>query len=220
MPVITIRGQMGSGAPEIGKLIAASLGIDYIDREIIADVAGKLNYPAIKIEKQEMPPTSLFKRIKDVIEHSYPSGPDAGGLGSAMIYVSPEQVPLDDTGYRAALETIIKEIAVGDAVVIRGRGSQFILKDHPGALHILTVASPETRIQRVMQNRNIDEKAARQEINNFDNSRREFIKRYFRADLESPVNYDIVFNTDHLAYPAVVTLVNSLLALRQPGPGS
>ena len=36
MPVITIRGKLGSGAPEIGKLVAESLHIDYIDREIIA----------------------------------------------------------------------------------------------------------------------------------------------------------------------------------------
>jgi shikimate kinase len=38
MPVITIRGKMGSGAPEIGRKIASILKIDYIDREIIAEV--------------------------------------------------------------------------------------------------------------------------------------------------------------------------------------
>ena len=38
MPVVTIRGQLGSGAPEIGKLIAEKLQCDYVDREIISQI--------------------------------------------------------------------------------------------------------------------------------------------------------------------------------------
>jgi cytidylate kinase len=44
MPVITIRGQLGSGAPEIANRVAERLHIDYVDREIIAD----LNLPSEK----------------------------------------------------------------------------------------------------------------------------------------------------------------------------
>ena len=43
MPIITIRGQEGSGAAEIGKMVASKLRIDYVDNEIITDVAQKLN---------------------------------------------------------------------------------------------------------------------------------------------------------------------------------
>ncbi len=42
MSVVTIRGHLGSGAPEIGKQVADRLSIDYVDREIIADVAKQL----------------------------------------------------------------------------------------------------------------------------------------------------------------------------------
>ena len=35
MSVVTIRGRLGSGAPEIGKLVADKLHADYVDREII-----------------------------------------------------------------------------------------------------------------------------------------------------------------------------------------
>jgi len=42
MPVLTIRGTLGSGAPEIGKQIAVRLHIDFVDREIIADVAKRI----------------------------------------------------------------------------------------------------------------------------------------------------------------------------------
>jgi cytidylate kinase len=209
MPVITIRGQLGSGAPEIGKMIATRLSIDYIDREIIAEVAQKLNYPKQKIEKQEMPPTGLIKRIIDAIEHSYP--PTSDNSGHVILYLPPSQIPLDDSDYLSGLESVIKKLAAGNSIVIRGRGSQFILKDYPGAVHILTVASKEMRIKRVMENMKIDEKSARQEIHNFDSSRHEFIKRYFKADLEDPVNYDLVINTDHLSYNAATALVMAVI---------
>ena len=43
MPIVTIRGQLGSGAPEVGRLVADRLRADYVDREIIAEVASRLN---------------------------------------------------------------------------------------------------------------------------------------------------------------------------------
>ena len=48
MPVITIRGQYGSWSAEIGELIAHKLNIDYVDREIIAEVAERLRRPSDK----------------------------------------------------------------------------------------------------------------------------------------------------------------------------
>ena len=56
MPLITIRGTLGSGAPEIGKQIAARFHIDYVDREIIAEIAERLKRPKYDVEAKEMPP--------------------------------------------------------------------------------------------------------------------------------------------------------------------
>ena len=42
MSLVTIRGQLGSGAPEIGRKVAGKLHVDYVDREIIAQVAKRL----------------------------------------------------------------------------------------------------------------------------------------------------------------------------------
>ena len=56
MPVITIRGTLGSSAPEIGKLVAEKLHIDYVDREIIAEIAERLRRPDYDVAAKEMPP--------------------------------------------------------------------------------------------------------------------------------------------------------------------
>ncbi len=205
MPVVTIRGQMGSGAPEIGRLVADVFHIDYVDREIIAEVAELLNERKQKVEVKEMPPGSLWGRIAEALEHSPPIGSGPGGMYLGA-YLSTWEIPLDDSRYLAGLESVIKELAESNSIVIRGRGSQFILKDHPGSLHVLTVAPLELRVKRVMEDMKVDEQAARKEIARFDSSRREFIKRYFQAELEDPIHYDLVINTEHLSFEAAASI--------------
>ena len=132
MPVITIRGKLGSGAPEIGKKVASLLKIDYIDRQIIAKVAERLNTHEQEILAKEMPPCTLRERIEEALQRGY-----ATGIGIQGAYLPITQIPLDDSRYLEALTTLIKELAERPSV-IHGRGSQFILRNHP---HVLNVPS-------------------------------------------------------------------------------
>jgi cytidylate kinase len=195
MAVITIRGQLGSGAPEIGKLVASKLGYDYVDREIIADVAAHLKWTEKGIEKKEMPPGTLWGRIAESLAHTYPINTEGVLWMPTPIW----ETVMDDDHYLEGLKSVIKELAANNSIVIRGRGSQFILKDYPGTLHILVIAPLDQRIKRVMDDLKVDESAAGKEIEQFDGSRREFTKRYFSAELEDPLSYDLVLNTLHLS---------------------
>jgi cytidylate kinase len=105
-------------------------------------------------------------------------------------------------------------------VVIRWRGSQFILKDYPRAFHLLMVAPLELRMKRIMDNLKIDEGTAKKEIEQFDNSRREFTRRYFHAELEDPVYYDLIINTEHLSFENAATIVMGALPLKDERLGS
>lgn len=201
MSIVTIRGQLGSGAPEIGRKIAGRLHTDYVDREIIADVAARLQRKAQDVIEKEMPPGTLMGRIVEALTMSPMVEPYGGGA-----YLPADVIPLGDTRYLEALESVVRELAKSPSLVIRGRGSQFILKDHPGSLHVLVVAPLDIRVKRVMQDLKIEEDAARKEIRRFDTSRHQFAKRYFRADLEDPVHYDLVINTGGLSFQAAVSL--------------
>lgn len=213
MPIITIRGQLGSGAPEIGRSLADRLHLDYIDREIIAEVAARLQRSEQDVLQKEMPPGSLLGRIAEVITHGYFPGP--GGEGRYLpTYLPTWEIPLDDTRYIEELEHVIKTLAASKSMVIRGRGSQFILKDYPETIHILLIASPEIRLARVMENQGIDKDTANREIQRFDNSRREFIKRYFKAELEDPKYYDLVLNTQNLSYDATTSIIIQALSFK------
>jgi cytidylate kinase len=212
MPVITIRGKLGSGAPEIGKLLSQKLGWDYIDREILAQVASRLNLNENEVIAKEMPPVSLRERIEEALQKGY-----ATGVGVQGAYLPISQIPLDDTRYLAALTGLIKEVAQGRSVIY-GRGSQFILRDHPHTINVSIVAPFKIRLKRVMESLNLNEDKARQEMNRFDNAAREFLKRYFGAEMEDPTCYDIVVNTERLDFEMVCNVIIHTLRLREPPP--
>jgi cytidylate kinase len=209
MPIITIRGPLGSGAQEIGKLAAGNLHVDYVDREIIAAVAARLNRQEEEVTEKEMPPSGLFGRIAGALERGYSSD-----LGFEGAYMHVWQIPLDDARYFNTLETVIKELARSQSLVLQGRGSQFILRDYPQALHVLITAPLEVRLKRVMENLKLDRENAKREIARFDSGVREFIKRYFKAEVWDPVCYDLVVNTEHLTFQAAASIVINALSFK------
>jgi cytidylate kinase len=209
MSVVTIRGKLGSGASEIGKLVANKLHTDYVDREIIAEVAERLRRSTQEITKKEMPSGSLGGRILEALSYGFPE------VGFAGAYLPAGELPLDDTKYLAGLEFVIKKLAASSSIVIRGRGSEFILKDYPGALHVLVVASLSKRVKRVMESLKIDEESAKKEIVQSDSSRRQFIERYFHAEMEAPIHYDLVLNTDHLTYEDAASIVVNAIPFKE-----
>jgi cytidylate kinase len=206
MSVITIRGHMGSGAPEIGMQLAEKLDINYVDREIIARVARKLKITKEEIAEKEMPPSGIFDRLAEVLSTTYPVHPGIPDVGLPVW-----DIPLNDAGYLAGLEQVVKGLAKGQSIVIRGRGSQFILKDYPGAFHVLVVAPLDLRVERVMQEMQIDENSAKKEIKRADDSHREFIRRYFKADLEDTAYYDMVINTRKINFETAVSMIAQAL---------
>jgi cytidylate kinase len=123
-------------------------------------------------------------------------------------------MPLNDTRYIESLKLVVEHLAQSESIVIRGRGSQFILKDHPSAFHILVVAPLDVRVKRVMESLNLDEEAAKKEIERFDNSIRTFIRRYFQADLEDPTHYDLVVNTGRIRLEDAASLAVHAVRLK------
>lgn len=210
MSIVTIRGQLGSGAPEIGKEVAERIHADYVDREIIAQVAERMEAKQEEVTAREMPPGSLLGRIAEALEHSY-----IADFGLAGAFLPAWQIPVGDDRYLQTLESVIRELATGQPVVIRGRGSQFILRGYPEALHVLVVAPLGLRVRRVMEDLMVEEKAAKREIERFDSSRHEFIKRYFDAEMEDPAHYDLVISTERFSFKIAASVIVDALRFRE-----
>ena len=156
-----------------------------------------------------MPPGSILGRMAKALGDRL-----AYGAGAEGAFLPSWQIPLNDPRYLPVFESVIKELALIPTMVIRGGGSQFILRDHPVALHLPVVAPLEVRGRRVMKNLRLDQESAKQEIALFDRSRRESIRRYFQAELEDPVFYDLPLNTGNLGYEAAAAMAVDALSFK------
>jgi cytidylate kinase len=202
MPVVTIRGQLGSGAPDVGREVARLIQGDYVDREVIAAIAQKVGRTETNVEEKEQVPAGLGKRILSALEQALAR---SGSVDSAYLYTWEET--LDDEKYLDALKSVIKELALQDNTVLVGRGSQFILSDNSSILNVLTICPVDIRIKRVMASSHVAENEARSQIEEYDGSRRAFIQRFFKRELENPLYYDLVINTGHLTYELGARLI-------------
>ena len=63
MPIITVEGRVGAGAPDLGRLVARELEIDFVDRLILAQIARRANATMRALVDQERRVPSLVNRF-------------------------------------------------------------------------------------------------------------------------------------------------------------
>ena len=184
MAVITISKQPGAGGEALGKMIADKLGYTYADRDIIQMIAKAANVSPEWVEAFENEAgTKLSRFISMMVSQRQ--------LDRVL---ADERGYLDEKIYLDYLVLMIAKLADEGDVVIAGRGSQYILDDHPDAFHILLINSEENRIQFVMSHYKLSKKKALQYIQNEEKRRTNLYKRIGKIDYENPALYDLVLN--------------------------
>ena len=81
MAVITINGQIGTGAPEISSEVARLLGIDYVDRLILAEAAKRLGATVEALAEREQRPLTRGDRIARFLQSALERSAAAGTGG-------------------------------------------------------------------------------------------------------------------------------------------
>lgn len=184
MAVITISRQFGAGGITLGKMVADALGYTFADSDIIQRVAKEANVSTHWVESFEKEAGSKLSRfISSMVSKRWVDRV----LGDERGYLD-EQIYLD------YLVLIIAQFADEGDVVILGRGSQYILNDHPDAFHILLVDDLENRIKFMMNHYEMPRKKAERMVENEERRRINLYKRVGKSDFESPLLYHLVLN--------------------------
>ena len=53
MTVITIEGRLGAGGPDLGRMVAKEMDLDFVDRLMLADIAKKIGATVTALADQE-----------------------------------------------------------------------------------------------------------------------------------------------------------------------
>jgi cytidylate kinase len=110
---------------------------------------------------------------------------------------------------------VIRGLAHEGNVLILGRGGQVLLKNHPGALHIQTVAPRTYRVQVVAARYGLDARDAQNRVRASDRARSDYLRRYHDADWLDPTLYHLVINSGRVPVATAAELIiASQLALQ------
>ena len=110
-------------------------------------------------------------------------------------------------------ETILHLAEMGNVVII-GRGANLITADLDNAIHVRLVGSPERRIEHLMDYRHQSLAEAQEYARTEELGRARYVKKYYSADIEDPLLYDLVINTDRVPYEEAGGLIADALSAR------
>jgi len=96
-------------------------------------------------------------------------------------------------------------------VVILGRGSQYILNDHPDAYHVLLIDEFENRVQFMMTHYDLSKSRASQVVRGEDKRRKNLYQKLGKTDYDNPFLYHMVLNMNKVSLEQSLNLVRNLV---------
>jgi cytidylate kinase len=199
--VLCVSHATGSGGDEIGKQVAERLGYLYVDEEIVARAAAEGGLDPGDIADEERRKSFAARFLETLAE----GGGDAWTLGA------PAAATMAGSLRPAEIRDLIRETVAQTAargnVVIVAHAASFALEAGPRTLRVLVTASPAVRAERIAATEGLDEAQAERAIKDSDAGRRDYLKRFYSVDQESPTDYDLVVNTDHLSLEQAAEIV-------------
>ena len=191
--VVCVSHATGSGGEEIGKQVAEKLGYLYVDEEIVARAAadGGLEPRDIADEERRK---SFASRFLDLLA-------DSGGDAMTLSTPSAEAMgAVSAADVRGLIrETVVQTAGRGNVVIV-AHAASFALDPGPHMLRVLVTASPAVRAKRIAASDGLGDAEAERTIKDSDAGRRDYLKRFYSVDRESPTDYDVVVNTDHMSF--------------------
>jgi len=201
MAVITISRQFGAGGKTLAKMVADRLGYEFADSEIIAKVAEMANVSTHWVETVENEAGGRLSRFVSRMV----SKPLVDRI------LKDERGYIDEEIYLDYLVLIIAQMADEGNVVILGRGSQYILDDHPDAYHVLLIDRFENRVEFMQSNYGLSRSQAVSTVTSEDKRRRNLYQKFGKNDFDDPFLYHLVLNMSRIDLAHACRLVLDLL---------
>jgi cytidylate kinase len=219
MAVVTLSRQFGAGGAPIGRAIAARLGADYLDREVVSRVAARMGIPEEEAAGYDEQLPSIWQRLTAALAASAPE--------AIMTPMPPQAVGgtvLEERLFEIT-QAVIREAAASGNIVIVGRGAGFILGDRPGVLRVQLHASIEARIRFLQAQVEelpddelpTDESTLRELCKRVDRARGNYVRNHFNVDWMDVRHYDLGLDTGRLGLTKAIDLVETAARERATG---
>ncbi len=209
MAVISISRQYGAGGTLVADIVARRLGYKLVEREIINQVAKEGGVSSKWVEEVEK---GAGDRLARLLSEWVATNPMMRNLPDPT-------TEFDEDQYRQYLRQVITRTAQGGNVVFVGRGSQYILRDFPGAVRCYLVADEEDRIASLIERFKVSRERAEAVVRREEKKRLAFLRSFRGPAPEDPTLYHLVINTSLVRHEKAADFVCRLAAEQEFGTG-
>ena len=197
-PIVTLFGQRGSGATDIGPLVAQKLGVPYIDQKFSSRELAQVDQTTLLSD-------SAFNRFLRSLSGAGGQGTE---LGAATEAASNHRMATQNT------QDVLADVENGG--VMLGRNGALVLGPVVGTLHVRLIAPMERRIERVMYKTGMSAADAAEQCEIEDRLRSEMSLRLYKWDPNADEEYDLTINTASTTYEQVADLIVTMYHSKYP----
>ncbi len=191
---ITISRQAGSGghsvAERLAELLQASAPADacpwtIFDRNLVGKVLDDHHLPT---RLGKFMPEDRISEMSDTLDELFGLHPPSWLL------------------VRQTAETILHLAELGNVILI-GRGASIITARLDYMFHVRLVGSVERRAQRLQQANGLSARDAMDLVTREDRGRSRYLRKYFKKDIDDPLLYHLVINTDLVSFEEAARMI-------------
>jgi len=204
LPFVTISRQAGAGGHTVAETLLRKLEeYSQLDNSWAGWQVFDQRLCELVLEKKD-----LKVSLDALLEERYQNQ-----IGEFVLELFGRQSPQDLVIKRVA-ETVRSLAMLGKAIIV-GRAGAFVTRDLPVGVHIRLVAPDPFRIRTLMQQEGISESEAKKLMSQRDQNRERLLKNHFNAEIEEPLLYDVVWNTERVAAETIAAATVELIRAQQ-----
>ena len=200
--IIAIGRQYGSGGRQVGKLLAAALGIPFYDRVLIEEAA-----------RQSGIDPRHFERGDETAAGSFLFAVSMGLYGGAQL-PAPAEYSVSDRIFFAQADVIRQAAANGPCVIV-GRCADYILRERSDLLSVFLYADRKDRMQRAVREYGVAPEHAEEQIQKMDKRRGSYYAYYTGRRWQDIGNYGVMLSTSVLGVNGAARLLERAVLERE-----
>ena len=168
MSVVAVSESLGSLGIEIGRMVAARLGYELAERDIISKAADRYGADVSRLSHAAEERPTLLERFN-----------------------------AEQQRFAQYVEATVHEMAARDNFVLVGLASTLILAGAPHTLRVRVTAGEATRADRIARQHGITRAAALDRVRDSDRERSGRVRFLYHVDWDDPVLYDLSLSTEY-----------------------
>lgn len=197
MPLITVSRMLGAGGAELAARVAATLGWQLIDNDLVDSVAQRLGVPVSEVVEREEKVPTLTQRLADAL-----------ALGAPEVFTGrPTTLPPSEERILEVTANIIKETVAAGPTVVVGRGAQWVLGERDDSLHVFCFAAQTELAARVSARLSLSLKEAEKYVIDSNRQREQYVRSHWNRSWLAHESYHLCLNTGWLGIDRAASIV-------------